>query len=464
MYDDAAKHASKHFFELPAYRLSSILEPHAAAALYLYSATGEKLPVQPSGPDRVFHTNNEIWEQLYYDQLRRTNINITLDSFFIFEWFPRSPGLYYTPNARAARKEAQRQVMSMDKGIIVYNHDGKMSMLDGGVGNIRMKPIAIGGIDHYFVSASSSGNCEEGFPAAIPVDFYNQVIDEIAEHGTIVKSLTGKLQHIPNNLEGVYDGYTGVSKVFLQVHQLSEPKHPKSRRMEDLSVSVAVSFVSSFQGPQTVYASYVTFDPSSRKSFEDSIRWMEDEYVVGLYKGRIITDFDQIRPRFKDAPFSLSKVMGLSLNLADLDKLDLAYNFSRITEIQRSIKVTIDTFNYTHMEEHNKYKTVNSQVAAMGDNAHAENVSQQQRIGNDIDLNALAEELSKLRQEAKKESSEPAHDEQIGALAAAESAAKQGDKSKVLAYLAKAGKWTLGIAEKIGTGLAVAMIKEAIKP
>ena len=84
--------------------------------------------------------------------------------------------------------------------------------------------------------------------------------------------------------------------------------------MEDLKVSVAVSFTSEFEGGTNTYASYVNFDPSDYRSFRESVEWMEQDYIVGKYKGRVITDFDEQRSHFPNAPFSLKKVMELSLS------------------------------------------------------------------------------------------------------------------------------------------------------
>lgn len=54
------------------------------------------------------------------------------------------------------------------------------------------------------------------------------------------------------------------------------------------------------------------------------------------------------------------------------------------------------------------------------------------------------------------------HDETLGAVAAAEKAATAGDGPAVLRHLAGAGKWALGVAEKIGTAVAVEAIKRAM--
>jgi hypothetical protein len=79
-----------------------------------------------------------------------------------------------------------------------------------------------------------------------------------------------------------------------------------------------------------------------------------------------------------------------------------------------------------------------------------------------IDLKALQIELGKLRASLKAEASQPEHDEAIGAIASAETAAKQGDQSKIVESLAKAGKWALDVAEKIGVGLVVAILKTTL--
>jgi hypothetical protein len=82
--------------------------------------------------------------------------------------------------------------------------------------------------------------------------------------------------------------------------------------------------------------------------------------------------------------------------------------------------------------------------------------------GREIDLTQLAQELSKLRAALKDEPDTPERDSALGAIADAEVASKQGDSAKVVENLARAGKWVIGIAEKIGVGLAVAAIKSAI--
>lgn len=79
-----------------------------------------------------------------------------------------------------------------------------------------------------------------------------------------------------------------------------------------------------------------------------------------------------------------------------------------------------------------------------------------------IDLELLARDLSILREELKKEPLSPEQDVSVGAVAAAEMAAQNGDGATALENLAKAGTWVLEVAQKVGVAVAVAASKAAL--
>lgn len=107
------------------------------------------------------------------------------------------------------------------------------------------------------------------------------------------------------------------------------------------------------------------------------------------------------------------------------------------------------------------------QAGAIGPNAHAHDMTFNQ-IWNEmqgaIDLTQLANDLSRLRQEMKKEAIEPEQDIAVSEIAKAEQAAKSGDGPKALQHLKSAGKWAFDVATKIGTSLAVEAIKKTMTP
>jgi len=103
------------------------------------------------------------------------------------------------------------------------------------------------------------------------------------------------------------------------------------------------------------------------------------------------------------------------------------------------------------------------QTAIVGRDGHAHDMTFQQ-VWNQrsIDLPPLAEELKRLRAAMKEADGKDDQDEAIGAVAAAEKAAIKGDGPTTLQHLKTAGKWALGIAEKIGVTVATEAIKRAM--
>jgi hypothetical protein len=79
-----------------------------------------------------------------------------------------------------------------------------------------------------------------------------------------------------------------------------------------------------------------------------------------------------------------------------------------------------------------------------------------------VDLPEVASQLSSLRVELLKLAHDPEQYADIGAISSAEVEAKQGNGSKALEYLSKAGKWTFDVATEIGTTLAAEMLKKAL--
>lgn len=79
-----------------------------------------------------------------------------------------------------------------------------------------------------------------------------------------------------------------------------------------------------------------------------------------------------------------------------------------------------------------------------------------------LDYAKLADELASLRSKLRKQASEAEHDEALGAVAAAEKAARQQNQSGVLTHLKTAGKWSFDIASKIGVSVAAKMIEQAM--
>jgi hypothetical protein len=79
-----------------------------------------------------------------------------------------------------------------------------------------------------------------------------------------------------------------------------------------------------------------------------------------------------------------------------------------------------------------------------------------------IDLDALAVDLARLRTALKGQATSADEDVVVGEVALAEVAAKEKDGPRALSHLKNAGKWALGVAEKIGVAVATGAIKSAL--
>jgi hypothetical protein len=105
------------------------------------------------------------------------------------------------------------------------------------------------------------------------------------------------------------------------------------------------------------------------------------------------------------------------------------------------------------------------QAGAVGLSSHAHDMTFNQiwnHASSSIDLSILANELTQLRTKLKEQSTEPEHDVAVGEIACAEVAANKGDGPTVMKHLAKAGKWALDVATKIGIPVAAEALKKAI--
>ena len=133
----------------------------------------------------------------------------------------------------------------------------------------------------------------------------------------------------------------------------------------------------------------------------------------------------------------------------------------------KTVVIVNNTYNY-HYGDHfmgSKNEVTGGNVVGMGDNNEIrDNVIVQSMAPVEFDMAELAKELSALRKAMKKHADpeKAEHDEAIGDIAKAETAAKAGDTSKVMEALKSAGKWSLEVGEKIGVGVATKVITSAL--
>src|SRR5882724_328730 len=310
---------------LSSWTAGSLLGPHFGTTSYL-------LPPKPSlGSDkrRAVRTNEAFWQEVTGQRLT-AGMSVTLERFLLMDWFPRSPGLYHTVEAGYARQEAMAFRHPAFKGSSKRNHpvsakdgndytlvfmpEGKLSMLQGGIGCIRLKPINISKEPHWLMTATSDGVAHAGVPVALAQELYRSFLAGAQDRGGLMASLHGELDFLPDPFSRLFDHSVMVPRLYLRITGM--------KRSEPSSItpqaSVAVSFASEYKGPPSLYASYVTFRPGVKGEFEEAVSWMKKEYVEGEYRGSIVTDFDQTRTIFPEARLALSKVMDRLVSRGEL--------------------------------------------------------------------------------------------------------------------------------------------------
>ncbi len=197
----------------------------------------------------------------------------------------------------------------------------------------------------------------------------------------------------------------------------------------------------------------LTADPDYR--FDDDFpREFQPRFVLQADSSnltKVLTDeFDLFEQNFLSAqePETIERYVKMQLQAGEL-----AGNYEASTRQLFIGAIMGDQYN------------VSGQTGAVGPQAHAHDINFNQvwnQLQNKVDLPRLADELVKLREEMKRDAIEPEQKFAVGSVEAAEQSARQNNGPKTIEYLKIAGKWALGIAEKIGLDLAKEALKGAI--
>lgn len=184
-----------------------------------------------------------------------------------------------------------------------------------------------------------------------------------------------------------------------------------------------------------------------------SIFQRDTEFRCFLQRPQIAGILDEIRNRVLEWAISLGKlgVKGDGLSFSDTEK-EMAHAVSLHVNGNVTIQSLAQVGGQTNQ--------------AVGNNAHLNIHSTDNSQGTvtyqEGDFTTLAAEFEKLRIALLGQASSPEDYAAIGAIAQAETAAKEGQApkvSKAISALGAAGRWVLGVAKDIGVPLATAELK-----
>ncbi len=324
-------------------------------ALAAYPCPTDHIPAQ--GDRRLAGLDNaELWRQFQAEELYDTR-RVTLEHFHLFEWFPRVPGKFHTPQAAGRRYEAYQFREQTADGRTYFTPLGKALMVtDGGVGAVRLRPrllpdLSGGAETYYFMTASSNGVCHEGFPVLVPRRFYGAIKARLLVEGAAPAVVHGEMRYIPDDVVTLFRTSREIPRLYLVVDDLTLLPQPRPDVTRYL-ITVAVSFQGRFQGRPGTYLAFASFDPAERTGLGRAVEWLEN-YAVDLYKGAILTDFDETKPQFAHFPqasFSLAGLMQGELDPAALTQLleKLGYSAAEV-ERQAGSLITINHYVTTRV-------------------------------------------------------------------------------------------------------------------
>ncbi len=390
---------------------------------------------------KEYENNYDFWEDALRGNLVE-GIEVNLRSFHLMQWLPSSPGRYYTPKAIRERQNAEQYLTRRGRHR-EYLPSGKEAMFLGGIGSVRLGARRFDSETIYLLGASSTGCSHQGIPVMVPDREYQKVIAHLQKGGCLA-NMEGYLRvFTANEILIQYDKQIPKYAIFIENINVIKPS-------QDLLVSVGVTYTlhDSYRVTDKSW-SFCSFDPT-RDDVSSAAQWLEEYALRHSGRAEILSDFDEYYQHFgNDAvEFPVSQIVKGNVDSSRIRKYQGDLGFEVNLNIQRLIMG-------------DNYSAGQGQVGAMGPNSQATGNTFQQCQSN-IDLPSLAHELETLRIVMRREATIPEHDIAIGEVAAAQTAAAQGNGAKALEHLKSAGQWAFDISTKIGIGVAIAAIKTAL--
>jgi len=262
---------------------------------------------------------------------------VTLEDFSVMEWAPLSPGRYHTAAAEQSRVKAMSNFAQNEYLLL-----GKLNMILGGVGSVRLSSERQSETIFHVIGASSTGVSHEGIPIRMQRADYRALISSIKETGSCDCTIHGELEIY--SLNSGFDSPTGVPRYILSVKDFCVLREKSSRHA---LVSLSVMFLGANRGyePESrasgkVGWSFICYDPSSKQpdsSLTSAVEWLKDYCSRhSVYDDpHIISDFDAGIQHFTDtAIFDLEDLLDNKIDTELLKRVlkrfDLTINIDQI--------------------------------------------------------------------------------------------------------------------------------------
>jgi len=416
--------------------------------------------------DREFVSNAGFWAEALQNQLYVGQV-IRLRHFKVLEWIPTSPGLFHTEHAKWERETAMKSHYQQsedqdhppaytkpkkEEGIIELLPSGKIGMIKGGYGSLRVAPKVANKELQYILGASSSGVSHEGIPITLKEHQYTQIISAIKEGRVPLVNLVGRIMILPSELSPiklVFD--REVPKYYLDVEAITVRGYgPTGSAL--ISVAITYGSRADFGRARSFSYSFCSFMPSGKnEELKSAVVWLKD-YAVRYSQEKdplIVGDFDEQFDHFDDVSFPIKEIANGRI---PLDKLNL---FKDLFNLH---------INELFMGDKNIFNQ--STIGAVGSHATAKGNTFQQAVytvPESLDYSKLREELIQLQEELRNKAQSAEQFAAIGGVAGAVEAAQKKEGNTVVKNLLAGGKWVFETATKIGVSVVAHLIEQNMK-
>ena len=270
---------------------------------------GDRFAVAKAG-NRAYTAEEPFWLDAFESNVLFETQRVLLRDFVLVDWIPRSPGRYHSGSAEGHARRRQttswgRQPSRIDTASLSCSiRMGKARWSPAG-GCLRVAIKTIGAAEVKLLSASSSGMAHAGIVVAVRAADYASLGGSIAENGGVRCSLSGELRYWNADKYLPVGATVGIPRIYLHVSDIDSV----SSNLPQLDATPAIVF--STEGPDYFgnFYAYTHIDPSDNSALDRCVEWMQENYIEARYNGRVLTDFDETRPRFSATACALRDLL-----------------------------------------------------------------------------------------------------------------------------------------------------------
>lgn len=280
----------------------------------------ENLRAQFRGRTSTYSDNGGFWADALNGTLHN-GARVLLKDFTISEWLPMSPGRYFTPDGSKARMRAKSFFSDRH---MEYLPLGKLDMILGGVGTVRLTPKRVQNSLVVMLCATSNGIAHQGIPLVLHQEESERILSLLNREGAVVGTIVGEVWAIAKDESPVeFDGQ--LPRFYVTVREFRKNRWRKAESHATIATLTRVPSAHNNSEPAGMIWSFASFNPANgRKGIKAAVDWLAE--YSHRYGGRgsehsIVSDFDETTEWFPyEVELPLSR---LSRAIADKERLQL---------------------------------------------------------------------------------------------------------------------------------------------